>query len=160
MRGRKYPLEPLEKLRQERVDGATRALADAVKDKTKAEARRARVEEERRRGEDEARRTRDHERDALERGDLSAADLMRAAAWEVRARAEAEEHARRVAGAEAADAAAQASLETARFDLAQRKSDADVMAKDRRKWRDRVKKDEEKAEEAAAEEAWRPKGGG
>jgi hypothetical protein len=159
MRGRKYPLESLENLRQEKVDGATRALASAVRGKAQAQARRAQVEEERRRTEHEAQATRERERNALERGELSAADLMRAGAWEVRAKAEAEEQARRVVRAEEADAAAEVALEGARSNLAQRKSDADVIAKDRAKWRDRVKKGEEKAEEEVAEEAWRPKRG-
>jgi hypothetical protein len=100
---------------------------------------------------------REREREALERGELSAADLMRGGAWEVRAKAEAERQALHVARAKQADAAAAADLGRAQTDVIGRKAELDVIEKDRQKWSVAEKRCKENAEEEAAEEAWRPR---
>jgi hypothetical protein len=158
MRPPKYPLEPLERLRDEKVDEATRALATAVAARDEAERRRRGAEKTSEDHEDAARALREKERAALERGELTAGDLMRADAWEARVAEERATLARGVEQAREAESRARASEAGAQGEVAARKSEAQVVAKDRARWEERARKRADDREEQSAEEAWRPRG--
>jgi len=153
----KYPLEALGEVRARRVDAGAEEVARAIGAREAAELQRARAEAARTRVEAEGERVRRTEKESLARGELTAADLARGAAWEVAAREEAARHREQL---ERAASAAQAAYETearAKEDLAARKSEADVVEKDRAKWKARETKRVLDREEESAEEAWRRK---
>lgn len=157
MRRLQYPLEPLADVRERQVDDAVRGLAAAVTQR-EAAARRARAVEQAAASQaasaDAVKRV---EREALGRGELTAADLARAHAWELRAEAEraalAAEHER----ARAAERAASDAEDRSREELARRRADADVVAKDRARWETAQRKRADAREEEAMAEAFRPK---
>ncbi|MGO9834583.1 MAG: hypothetical protein ACLP1X_10230 [Polyangiaceae bacterium] len=157
MRPPKYPLAPLAEVRKRAVDSAVRRLSSAVKTREAAERARQAAEDARHEHERAAARVRGGERDALERGDLCAADLARGETWGLRV---ASERARLSAGVEratSAEAVASDGQLEAQAGVASRRSEADVVAKDRERWDDARRKAAEAREEEAASEAWRPK---
>ena len=154
-----YPLEPLGKVREARVDGATSELAAAVGAREDAESRRAAAETARARAKDEALAMQAEEREALERGELTVADLMRENAWEVRVRAEDATHAEKVARAAEGEAAAVDDESRARESLSEKKADAKVVENDRERWSVQQKKRADAKEEEDAAEGWRKKDG-
>ena len=79
---RKYPLDPLLKLREGQVDQATQKLAGAISARQDAEQKRRAAEAARHEAEEIARAERERERAALEQGQLRAGDLHAARAWE------------------------------------------------------------------------------
>ena len=157
MRPSKYPLETLAAQRQRQVDDAVKGLASAVSAREAAERRRIVVGEQRVAHEAQAAGVRDAERGALERGDLSAADLARAHAWQLRAEAEAAAIAAEEQRARAAEATSADGQTRAQDQVAARRADADVVAKDRARWSDRERKRADVVEEDAAAEAFRPR---
>ncbi len=153
----KYPLEPLLEHRERGVDAATAELGDAVRAREAAEKAKALAEAARREEEDRAAQVRAAEAALLARGELRAVDLARAQAWE-----HAEQRTLEELGAAERRAAEHAghaltAEERARMDLAQKKADRDVVAKDEARFVDRQRREREAREEEAAEEAW---GGG
>jgi hypothetical protein len=157
MPGPKYPLDPLLRVRKDRVDEAARALAEAVRAREQASMRRAVAEDER---DQEARRAdevRRAERAALAAGTLRAEDLQRAASWEVGARAEAARLEARVDAARAGEAEAVRHESDARGELAAKQADVEVVEKDRARFAERARRAAEAREQEAAEEAHRPK---
>ncbi len=94
MRPSKYPLEALAHLKKERADVATRQLANAVSAREDAERRCAEAEDARKQAGARAAGVREAERVSLEKGNLSAADLVRKNAWEARVEAEDRERTR------------------------------------------------------------------
>lgn len=157
MRPRQYPLEPLAKVRQRAVDVAIGRLSFAVKARDAATKARQAAEQMRLDHERATAHVKDAERDALERGDLRAADLAREATWGLRI---ATERARLSAGVDrtkAAEAEASDGQRKAQVGVASRRADADVVAKDRARWDDARKKSAEARDEEAASEGWRPK---
>ena len=154
-----YPLEPLGKVREARVDGATSELAAAVGAREDAESRRVAAEISRAKAKEEARATQAKEREALERGELTVADLMRENAWELRVRAEDATHAEKVARAAESEAAAVDHETRARVLLAEKKADALVVEKDRARWSVQENKRADAKEEEDAAEGWRKKDG-
>jgi hypothetical protein len=157
MRRPQYPLEPLAYVRERQVDDAVRGLANAVSQR-EAAARRARVVEQAAESLaaaiDGVKRA---EREALGRGELRAADLAHAHAWELRMEAE---RAALAAEGERARAAESAAAETelqSREELARRQADADVVAKDRARWEAVHQKRADAKEEESMAEAFRPK---
>jgi hypothetical protein len=159
MAAKKYPLDPLAKLREQHVDAATRELADAVRAREAAERRARAAKEEQEQAEARARAVQAAEQAKLERGELKVADLMRADAWGV---AVAEEKRRLDADVERATTAAseaRAGEAERRTVVAARKADAEVIEKDRAKWTEQARKDALVREEEEAGEAWRPKRG-
>lgn len=157
MRPPKYPLESLARVRQRAVDVAMGLLSSAVKARDAATRARHAAEQTRRDHERAAARVQEAERDALERGDLRAADLAREATWGLRV---ASERARLSAGVErtkADEVEAQDGQRKAQTGVASRRADADVVAKDRARWDDVRKKSAEARDEEAASEGWRPK---
>ena len=153
----KYSLEALEKLRDTRVDEATKLLAEAVREREAATARRqaAEVSLESRRLEMDGIRA--SERAVLEQGGAAAHDLALAGAWELGAQAELERLALAVARRKDEEGAASTKEAEARSRVALEKANAEVVRKDHDRFDAGVRKAELVKEEEAAEEAWRPK---
>ncbi len=156
MRSPRYPLEPLVALRGEQVDAAVRGLANAVRERERAEAARRASERQRdthARSVDAVRRD---EQDALGRGELRASDLAAAGAWELRVQTEASAMAVEVERSRRSEAGAQETERGARGALATREADAQVIEKDRDRWHEGARKKAEAKEEEEAAEAYRP----
>ena len=152
----RYPLEPLVTVRGRKVEAAVQGLADAVRSRETAEGAR-RASEERRDAHDRAAEAvRGQEREALGRGELRAADLLAAGAWEARMRAETSAMATAVERARGAEAAAREAEGGARGQVATRKADAQVVDEDRDRWLEGQRKKAEAQEEEEAAEAYRP----
>jgi hypothetical protein len=151
----KYPLDPLLKHRNRRVDDAKASLGDAVRAREAAEAAVRRAEAARRQAEDRAARVRAEEQKRLARGELRAVDLARGDAWELAARAEIDRLASAVEEAEKNERRARDAEEDARAALARTMADRDVVRKDEARFQQRVAKAVLAAEEEAAEEAFR-----
>jgi hypothetical protein len=152
----RYPLEPLARLREKKVDEATQALAGAVATRAKAEEARARAEQRRAAQESKVAAVRDEERAALAHGELRAADLARAGAWEIAVAAEREQLDATVKSAQGKERAARDAEAGAKQSVASRQADADAVEKDRARWHEHARKRDEAKEEEAASEAWRP----
>jgi colicin import membrane protein len=157
MRPPKYPLELLAEVRKRAVDAAVRRLASAVKARDAAARARQAAEDARREHERAAARVREGERDALERGELRAADLARGETWASRIAAERARLSAGVDRAKSAEAEASDGQLKAQAGVASRRSEADVVEKDRSRWDDARRKAAEAREEDVASEAWRPK---
>lgn len=157
MRRLQYPLEPLANVRERQVDDAVRGLATAVSQR-EAAARRAQAAEQAAESHAAAvERVKREEREALGRGELTAADLARAHAWELRVEAERTALAGQQERARAAESAASDAEGRSREELARRRTDADVVAKDRARWETAQRKRADAKEEEAMAEAFRPK---
>jgi hypothetical protein len=158
---RKYPLDPLKRVRAENVDRGARSLSEALR---KAEAASIEVERATQAKEQLDRAvnaTARAERERLERGELTAADLARGAAWGLSADLRRNEKARAVDDAQKENARARAGAEKERSGLAAAQAEAKVVEKHHQRWsavRDAadMARDEESAEEAHLA---RPKGG-
>ncbi len=159
MAARKYPLDPLAKLREQHVDEATRELAAAVRARETAEQHARQAESDERAAEERARVVREAERAKLEGGELTVADLLRADAWGVAVAAEKDRLAARVERAVTAESEARTGEAQQRTTVAARKADAEVVEKDRANWTEQVRKDTLGREEEEGVEAWRPKQG-
>jgi hypothetical protein len=163
MSGRKYPLDPLAKLRHRQVEAATQELAKTVKGRQEAERRREAAEGAAERAAAGARELRDEERAALEDGGLRAADLQRGQAWELGVEEERRRLEQQVAVAAQAERKAATAEAGARDALAAREADAEVVEKDKERFVTRERRRElAKEEENAAEvhgakrgEGWR-----
>jgi len=157
MRRPQYPLEPLVDVRERQVDDAVRGLASAVSQR-EAAARHARAVEQAAESHaaavDCVKRV---EREALGRGELRAADLAHAHAWESRMEAERAAFAAEEQRARAAESTAGEAELRSREDLARRRADADVVAKDRARWEAVQQKRADAKEEESMAEAFRPK---
>ncbi len=151
----KYPLKPLLEQRDRSVDDAKAELGGAVRAREAADAAQRRAEAERVAEAERADRVRHDESERLARGELRAADLAHAQAWEIGARAQMKELERAVEVAEATAERARGDERVARTELAQQMADRDVVAKDKARFDDHVKKRALAAEEEAAEEAYR-----
>jgi hypothetical protein len=157
MRPRKYPLESLAAQRARKVDGAVQGLAKAVAERERAEAERLAAEQQRAAQEARAASVVAAERDSLERGELSAADLARGHAWQLRSEAERAALTSQVDRARTVEAEAAKGEGTARGEVAQRRADADVVEKDRSRWTAEERKRADAKEEEAMAEAFRPR---
>ena len=156
MRPPKYPLEPLAELRDNRVDEAVADLAVATRERGAAERSRLASEQKRQAHAAAAERVRCAEAEALARGELRAAHLAHAGAWEDRITAEREALASEVCRARGEEAAARAGEERALGELASREAEAQVVAKDRARWEGAQRRRLEARDEEASSEAWRP----
>lgn len=154
----KYPLEKLLELREKRVDEAASSLAGAVRTRETAEQAQARAEAEKRAAHEAADQLRRTETRALEQGTLSAADLQRAHAWEIRVETDQRALARQVEAAEERTGQAREGEVAAQQDLGQKKGDAKVVTEDRARFAERERRVALAKEEEEAAEAWRPRG--
>jgi len=157
MRPRRYPLDPLARLREKQVGDAAKLLSDAVRTRHDAELREGTALVQRDDAAEEMRTLEDRERGALARGELRAQDLAQAAAWGARVGAERQELERRLAKAADGTKAAQGLERTARDQVARARADAEVVERDRARWADAGRKKDEAAEEETAAEAFRGK---
>ncbi len=152
MSGRKYPLEPLVKLRQRQVDGATEKLAYAIAERESAQRKRRAAEDERVRVDQAASAVRSAERDALEEGALRAGDLQRAQTWEIGIGEQKKRLAQQIATASQEEERAHTLEDRARTELASREADAELVDKDKARFDAKsLQLDLAKEEEAAAE---------
>jgi hypothetical protein len=152
MSGRKYPLDPLLKLRERQVDEATGDLAKAVDARQSAERKREAAEAEKARAEAKAAAAREQEREALSRGELRAGDLLRAQAWELGVADERKKLVQQVAAAEQREKTAVEEEDSARAALAASEADAQVVEKDKGRFVKReVEREIAKEEEAASD---------
>jgi dTMP kinase len=153
----RYPLEPLARLRESRIEAAERALARATAARVAAQQTRTDAE----RAAEEHRRTtlalRAAEREALARGELRALDLAREDAWAARRAAEAVRMAGDAAEARAAEERARSAEQSARAAAASCAADARVVRDHRERWARERRATAEGVEDDAAIEAWRAK---
>jgi hypothetical protein len=156
MRPPKYPLESLADLRDKRVERALGDLSAAVTERDAAERGRLASEEECRAHAEAAGRIRGAEREALGRGELRAADLAHAGAWEARMASERQELSSAADRARAHEESARAGEDRARGEVMSRRAEAQTIAKDRARWRSAQQKGAAEKEEEALSEAWRP----
>jgi hypothetical protein len=157
MRPPKYPLEPLVELRDKRVDEAASDLAVAARDRDAAERKRLASEQRRTAHAAAAERVRGAEAEALARGDLNVAHLAHADAWEARIALEREALTSDVERARAETASACVAEARALEDVVSRKTEAQVVAKDRARWGEVERRRAEARDEEASSEAWRPR---
>jgi hypothetical protein len=156
MRPPRYALEPLVEVRKQKVDEAVRDLAAAVRGRETAEGHRVAAQARRDTHEADAARARGAEQEALERGELQVADLARADGWEVRIAAERTALLEEVERAHAAESRARETEQRAKTEVGGRQADADVVEKDRARWRAAYLKEAEARDEDEAAEAYRP----
>jgi hypothetical protein len=153
-RNPKYPLEPLREHRDRKVELATAELGEAVRTREAAEDAQRRAEQERVEAAARAAAVRDDEAHRLANGELRVADLARAQAWEHGATAEMATHDRVVDRAGTEAGAAREREAGARTELAQKKADLDVVAKDQARFDAGVRRSQEAIEEESADEAF------
>jgi len=152
MPGRKYPLEPLVKLRKRQVDGATEKLARAINEREAAERKRLAAEKAVAEAEAASQALRDEERRALETGALRVGDLQRAQAWELGVAEAGKRLTEQVSSAARDEGRACDAVASAQQELATREADAEVVEKDKTRFDAKSARDEmNKEEEAAAE---------
>jgi hypothetical protein len=157
MRPRKYPLDPLARLRAKQVDDATSLLANAIRVRQEAERAEGAAVTKRDVAAEEARVVGDGEQRALERGELRAEDLAWAASWRTRVEVERAELESRLAKAMTQARAAEGSEGTAQDGLARARADAEVVTRDRAKWEEAGRRKEEAVEEESVADAFRGK---
>jgi hypothetical protein len=155
MRPPRYALEPVAKLRDAKVDEAACSLAAAVTEREAAERACRAAEARREAHEAAAARARAVEREALDRGELCVGDLARADGWEVRVAAQGSALTADVERAGAAESRAREAEQQAQRQVAERRADAEVIARDRARWEDGVRRRIEAKEEEEAAEAYR-----
>jgi hypothetical protein len=149
-------LDALVHVRERRADDAKQRFAAAIQEREAEERRREATEASRdgtRAAHDAVRQT---EREALARGDLSAEDLARAHAWEVRAREEQTQADRRVEQAKEREGAARSKEGQARSELSERSAERDVVDTHRGRLEARERAVADAKDEELAAEAWRP----
>jgi hypothetical protein len=149
---RKYPLEPVAKVREARTDDAGAALAGALRGEERAAADRRVREEERKRHEEAVRATESAEQARLERGELTAADLLHGAAYQAAAAVEQKRLAGRVTDAAQKEREARVLVDQRRASLARAKQESEVVERHRDEWQAEGVRAELAAEELAAEE--------
>ena len=153
----KYPLAPLARVRESKVDAATLALTDAVRTREAAEVQRRDAEGVLAQALREAEEVRHLERAALDRHELSVSDLARRDAWEHRIERERVVLEDSLFLAREAEAAANVAEAAARRDVLLREADAGVVEKDHQRWRVAEGRRAEARDEEGAAEAWRPR---
>ena len=157
MRPARYPLDTLAKQRARNVEGAVQGLAQAIAGRERAEAQRQQRQAQQAAHEAQAARIVRAEREGLERGELTAADLACAHAWGLRAEAERVALKAEVDRAAATEQQARGTEGIARDQVAARRADAEVVEKDRARWTAEARKRALAKEEEAMAEAFRTK---
>ena len=156
MRPPRYPLDALAAQRARKVEGAALGLGKAVAAREGAEEQRRAREQQRASHETRAARVVTAERESLERGELHAADLARAHAWQLRTEAERAALQAEVDRAAAALIEARGAEGALRHEVATRRAEAEVVEKDRARWTAEARKRADANDEEAMAEAFRP----
>jgi hypothetical protein len=154
---KKYPLELLVRMKEDRAEVKTRELSRAMSTTEAAREGREGAEADREAARASARGVRSEERASLAKGALSVRDLIRGGAWESRARAEDAERTRGVESALAAESKARAAEAEVRADVTRARAESSLVQRHRELWQARAKKDDESHEEEALAEAFHPK---
>jgi type III secretion system (T3SS) protein YscO len=146
---RKYPLDPLRRVREGAVDHKVRALSDSLRQVEAAREEAERTERRKRELENAVEATAAAERGHLSRGELTAADLARGAAWKLAKEIDRAEHARAVDQARGRHAAAETHAGHRRNELAEAKTSAELVTRHHEKWQraEGAARDEEEAEQ-------------
>lgn len=131
---RKYPLDPLRRVREDNVDRKVRALSDSLRQVETAKSEREQAERRLRDFERDVAATSAAERERLTSGQLTAADLARGAAWGVAQEMEKTVKARASDDARARHSAAESQALNRRGDLADAKAAAEVVVKHHERW--------------------------
>jgi hypothetical protein len=152
MRARKYPLEPLKRLKKDRAEAKTRELGGAITTREAAERRRLEAEAVREAERVRADVVRRQERASLEKGELTAKDLARGGTWEQRASAEDAERARGVERAQSVEEKARTVEAKAQADVALARAEVEATARHEQRFLAAAKKAEEATEEEALAE--------
>ena len=153
-RNPKYPLEPLREHRDRKVEHATAELGEAVRAREAADEAKRRADHERAEAVAHAATVRNDEAGRLANGELRVADLARAQAWEHAVSAELADRERAVERAAGELGAAREHEAGARTELAQKKADLDVVAKDEARFDAGARRARDASEEEAADEAF------
>ncbi len=133
-------------------------LGHAVRTREAAEVSRQTAEREREAGELRAQAIRREEAARLDKGELRAADLLHAQAWEQRECSETVGLAQAVERAARHLESSRLAEATARAALARAKADLEVVVKDQARFDDEALRDREGREQEAADEVFRAKG--
>jgi hypothetical protein len=149
---RKYPLDPLRRVREENVDQKVRALSESLRHVEAARQEADRTERRKRDLETTVAATAAMERQRLAQGALNAADLARGAAWNLAAEIDRAEQARALEQARARQGAAEARATERQGDLAEAKASAQLVEKHHEGWQrartaESVARDEEDGEQ-------------
>jgi hypothetical protein len=158
MRPKKYPLEPLRRLKKERAEQKTRELGTAIAARETVQRRREEAEGEQKAARARAEAVREEERSALVKGELFARDLARGGAWEQRVSAEDQERARGVEKARTREDDARRLEARAQGDVAIARAEVEVTARHEERWTSAARKVAESSEEEALAEAVPAKG--
>ena len=150
---RKYPLDPLKRVRAEKVDQGARALSQALGEVDRARAEKERRELAKRELERSLSEVALAERGKLEQGELSVADLARGAAFGIAGEMQKVIYERSAEQARVGHASAVSDAEDKRKGLASVRAEAEVVEKHHQKWEsarlaEAMAKEEENAEEA------------
>jgi hypothetical protein len=154
---KKYSLDPLVRVRRERAVASVRELATSIQAREAAERTRCEAEAERARRAEEARRSHADEVTALEKGELTAADLQRQGAWQAREAWDDQARGEQVAAAVGQEKLARDLEARARSNLATAEGEAKVVTEHRGRWVAEGERALEAAAEEQASEAWRPR---
>ena len=153
-RNPKYPLEPLREHRDRKVEHATAELGEAVRAREAADEAKRRADQDRAETLAHAATVRDDETGRLANGELRVADLARAQAWEHAVSVELGDRDRTVSRAAGELGSAQQREAGARRELAQKKADLDVVAKDEARFDADARRVRDASEEEAADEVF------
>jgi hypothetical protein len=157
VRPKRYPLDPLARVRREHVEASARDLAASIQAREAAERERLAAEAERARRADEARRACIAEAEALGRGALTAADLQRQGAWAARTEWDDQASAADVTSATEREATARDGEGRAKSRVTTAEAEARVVTEHRARWVAEGERASEAAAEEAAAEVWRPR---
>jgi YscO-like protein len=157
MRRKKYPLEPLVRIKNDRVEKKTRELGHAVVTREALEKSRQVKEADRDHARDAANHVRREERARLEEGTLKVKDLAQGGTWETRVQAEDARRVREVDEAAAAELGARAAEATAKTHVAEARAEHESVRRHEERWRAEARKVEDAREEEALAEIVRPK---
>jgi hypothetical protein len=149
----KYRLDPLARARQAHVERASRSLGEASRAKAAAEQLRKRIEEDALRAESEAKRIRTEEH--ADAAQVRAADLEAYDLWEIRAQNERADREHRLDVAKASESKEALRERAARAEVEKRQAAAQVVERDRERWKQREAQRVEATQEAEANEVWR-----
>jgi hypothetical protein len=150
---RKYPLDPLRRVREENVDRKVHALSASLRHVETARDHAERSERRKLDLESALATTAAKEQQRLTRGELTAADLARGAAWNLASEIDRAEKARALEQARAERAAAEAHAGERKRDLADARASADLVDKHHDGWQRARTAESEARDEEDAEQA-------
>jgi hypothetical protein len=149
---RKYPLDPLRRVREENVDREVRALSESLRHVDAARDKAERAEQRKRDLDSALAATAAKEEQRLTRGELTAADLARGAAWTLASDIERADHARAVQETRSGQREAETRAAERKRDLLSAKTSAELVTKHHEQWRQQQTAASEARDEEDAEQ--------